>query len=333
VKKILFFLALGCASQILFADEFHLPTANRAIFEKNGGEKYLVGTTGRPWTSGGFGCVRSSGWQFHEGLDIRCIERDKHGEPKDPVLATADGTVAYMNKKVALSNYGNYLILKHHIDGLEIYSLYAHLSEIRPNLKIGSTVKAGEVVATMGRTSNTRERISKERAHVHFELDFFLSDRFVSWHKKNYPGVRDDHGNWNGLNLIGIDPQATLLADHSSGKFNLLHFIQNQPELCRVTVRDTHFSFLTRYAPLLRDNPVAKKQGVAGYELALTFNGLPIEIIPRAASELKGSTKYRLLSVNEKEYQANPCRKLVSKRNGHWELANNGIHLLDLLTY
>ena len=36
--------------------------------------------------------VRSDGWQIHEGLDIRCLQRDKHGEPTDPVMATADGT-------------------------------------------------------------------------------------------------------------------------------------------------------------------------------------------------------------------------------------------------
>ena len=47
-----------------------------------------VGTVGQPWTSGTFGCVRSGGWQMHEGLDIRCLQRDKHGEPLDPVLAT-----------------------------------------------------------------------------------------------------------------------------------------------------------------------------------------------------------------------------------------------------
>ena len=111
--------------------------------------------------SGAFGCVRSGGWQMHEGLDIGCIERDKKGEPKDSVTATADGTVAYMNKKSALSNYGNYLLLRHQIDGLEIYSTYAHLKEIRSDLKIGSTVKAGEAIAVMGRTTNTRLRLSQ----------------------------------------------------------------------------------------------------------------------------------------------------------------------------
>src|SRR5258707_4461618 len=69
------------------AQPFHLPTANLALFEKGGEEKFFVGTTGKNWITGTFGCVRSEGWQMHEGLDIRCLKRDKHGEPSDPILA------------------------------------------------------------------------------------------------------------------------------------------------------------------------------------------------------------------------------------------------------
>ncbi|GIT05772.1 MAG: hypothetical protein CM1200mP29_11830 [Verrucomicrobiota bacterium] len=30
---------------------------------------YFTPTVGRAWPSGTFGCVRSGGWQMHEGLD------------------------------------------------------------------------------------------------------------------------------------------------------------------------------------------------------------------------------------------------------------------------
>src|SRR5580692_11647246 len=91
------------------AQPFQLPTANHAIFEKGGEERYFVPTTGKTWITGTFGCVRSDGWQMHEGLDIKCIQRDRHGEPTDPVMATADGVVAYINNHPALSNYGRYI--------------------------------------------------------------------------------------------------------------------------------------------------------------------------------------------------------------------------------
>src|SRR3954471_15776905 len=97
-------LALSLIGLSVRAEFFHLPTANRAIFDADGGaERFFVGTTGKPWTSGMFGCVRSDGHQFHEGVDIKCLQRDKRGEPIDPVRATADGTVAYINTRANLS--------------------------------------------------------------------------------------------------------------------------------------------------------------------------------------------------------------------------------------
>ena len=170
-----------------FAEPFHLPTANRALFERGHEEKFFVGTAGKPWTSGAFGCVRTEGWQMHEGLDIRCLQRDHRGEPIDPVLATAEGAVAYINTHPGLSNYGNYIVLRHQIEGLEIFSLYAHLREVRAGLRIGQAIKTGEQIAVMGRTSNTRQAISRDRAHVHFELNFLVNERFADWHRSTRP--------------------------------------------------------------------------------------------------------------------------------------------------
>lgn len=316
------------------AQPFRLPTANRYLFDKGAENKFFVPTSGKAWTSGCFGCVRSDGWQMHEGLDIRCLQRDRHGEPADSVMATADGTVVYINTKPALSNYGKYVLLRHMVEGLEVYSLYAHLQSVREGLKAGQNAQTGEVIGIMGRTSNTRESISKDRAHVHFELNFLLNDRFESWHKKTSPGQRNDHGVWNGQNLLGLDPRPIFLSERDLGaSFSLLNFLHSQTALCRVVVRQTDFPWLKRYRPLVRRNPAAEREGVAGYELALNFNGVPFELTPRAASELKSKARFQLLSVNEAEYRQNPCRKLVANRKGRWELANNGLRLLELLTY
>src|SRR6185312_1330158 len=103
--------------------------------------------------------------------------------------------------------------------------------------KAGQTVKAGETIAVMGRTANTHEGISKERAHVHFEINLLVNDRYADWHNKRLSGQRNDHGNWNGLNLNGIDPRLILLEQHRQGtNFSLLHFIRSETELCRVLV-------------------------------------------------------------------------------------------------
>ena len=313
---------------------FRLPTANHALFEPGSEEKFFASTVGKPWTTGTFGCVRSDGRQMHEGLDIKCLQRDSRGEPADRVVATADGAVVYLSTKPSLSNYGNYIVLRHHIGGLEIYSLYAHLKRVREDLKIGQDVKAGETIATMGRTTNTREGISKDRAHVHFELNLFVNDRFSMWYRKAFPRQRNDHGEWNGQNLLGLDPRLILLDEHKPAtNFSVLDFIRKQTELCRVLVCATNFPWLKRYAPLVQPNPLAEGQRVAGYEISLNYNGVPFRLVPRAASELKSKITFQLLCVNEAECRKNPCRRLIVKRGDRWQLAGNGEHLLELLTY
>ena len=295
----------------LNAQEFLLPTANHALFEPNGEERFFQGTAGKPYTSGMFGSVRSDGRQIHEGLDIRCLQRDKQGEPIDPVMASADGTVVYINNRPSLSNYGNYIVVKHEVEGMEIDSLYAHLRTIRDGLHVGQSVKAGEQIAIMGHTSNTKEPITKDRAHVHFELNLFVNERFPEWFKKTSPGERNDHGMWNGQNLNAIDSRLVFLEEQRLGtNFSLVQFLQHETELCRVFVRSTSFPWLKRYAPLIQRNPVAEREGVAGYDIALDFNGVAVRLIPRAASEIASKSKYVLLSVNEAEEQKNPGRKV-----------------------
>jgi murein DD-endopeptidase MepM/ murein hydrolase activator NlpD len=313
---------------------FQFPTANHALYQPGQELKFFAPTTpDRSWTSGGFGCVRDNSQRMHEGLDILHLQTDRRGEPTDPVMATADGTVMYISTHPGLSNYGNYVVVRHVVEGLEIYSLYAHLSAIRPGLHVGEAVRAGEVVATMGRTSSV-ESIGKWRAHLHFELNVFVNDRFAEWFRTASPGERNDHGMWNGQNLNGLDPRLILLGEQAGGhSFSLLNFLRSQTEVCRVLVRATNFPYLRRYPQLILSNPVAQKQGIAGYEVALNYNGVAFALMPRAESEIKGRGKFQLLSVNEAEERANPCRHLVVKRGSRWQLGNEGLRELELLTY
>ena len=82
------------------AQPFHLPTHNQALYEPNGAARYFAPTTASSWPGGVFGCVRSHGYQFHEGIDILPVKRDARGEPADSVFATAAGRVAYLKMRV-----------------------------------------------------------------------------------------------------------------------------------------------------------------------------------------------------------------------------------------
>jgi hypothetical protein len=329
--RALIFILPWATALVAQAQTFILPTPNRALTADGAlSEKYLVGTIGKPWQSGGYGCVRSEGFKMHEGLDIRCTQRDKRGEPIDPVVASAAGTVAYINNKPGLSNYGRYIVIRHNIEGLEICTLYAHLSEIQDGLAIGQTIKQGQRIATIGRSTNTREGISKDRAHLHFEFDFILSDHYAAWHKQYLVGQRNDHGDWNGFNLAAIDPAPILLAASREGtNFSLLKHVQSRKEVCRVLVRDTKFSFLRHYPALIKRRPEVKE--VRSYAITLDFNGAPIELIPYG--EPKSPAKVQLLSVNEPELVEHPCSHLVVTRKGRRQLGNAGEQRVSLLTY
>src|SRR5687768_18441453 len=67
-----------------------------------------------------------------------------------------------------------------------------------------------------------------------------------------------------------------------------------------------------------RRNPVAEREGVAGYELALNYNGVPFQLIPRASSEIKKSDRFQLRSEEHtSELQSRlhlVCRLLLEKK-------------------
>lgn len=313
---------------------FQLPTENKTLLDAGQEGRFFAPTAGRTWEAGQFGCVRSDGLQMHEGIDILALKHDRRGEPLDEVHAAAAGEVAYINRKSGLSNYGNYLVLRHHLDGLEVYTLYAHLREARRDLQVGQKVQAGEVIGGLGRTTNTRSPITKDRAHVHFEINLLINERFPAWLHQHEPGVRDDHGAWNGRNLLGLDPAEVFRQQQRQGAaFSLLEHVRTQEELCKVLVADTHFPWLKRYPRLIRKNPVAEKEGIVAYEVSLNFNGLPYRLTPRARSEIKGNVSTRILSVAEPEFRRHGCRKLIFPRGQSWVLTARGQELIELLTY
>jgi len=310
------------------------PTPNTALLELDGGERFFVGTAGHPWTHGMFGCTRTDGWQMHEGIDIRAAERDSRGEPTDPVFATADGKVAYINTRAGLSSYGIYLVLEHEISGMQVWSLYAHLKEVDSELGIGTEVRSGERIAAMGRTANTRSGISKDRAHLHFEIGFLTHLRFPEWLKKTVRGSRNDHGQFNGQNFLGIDPQILLLSSHRFGdNFDLARFLTAQRELFRVAVRSRPGDWIERYPMLVHDADRLSLESIAGYEIHFDYTGVPVRIYPRAEAGLPSKQRTTLISVDKEEYARNPCRRLVTRRGDQFRLGANGVRLLDLLTY
>ena len=138
--------------------EIHKYSYNNAFYDPRGRttEKMLLKKPlkARPRLSSPFGRRRHPILQyeiFHKGVDLAV--------PKNtPVMAAADGTIEIIGRK---GSYGKYIRIGHK-GGYQ--SAYAHLNGYRQDLKVGSKVKRGEVIAYVGTTGRSTG------PHLHFEV-------------------------------------------------------------------------------------------------------------------------------------------------------------------
>ena len=83
-RLLLAFLLTACAgARAADRVEFTWPTPNPAWAEGRPIGDYLQQAGSGDPESGSYGGVRSGGAQFHEGIDIKCVARDRRGEPTD----------------------------------------------------------------------------------------------------------------------------------------------------------------------------------------------------------------------------------------------------------
>jgi len=309
---------------------FLFPTANRELLKSGGETNFFTPTgPGRPWTGGAFGCVRNSGGRMHEGIDIFCQKRDAKGEPIDKVRASRAGTVVHVSGNVAASNYGKYVVLRHELDGLPVYSLYAHLRSIEEGLAVGDELAAADLIGVLGRTANTREGIVKARAHLHFEIGVWANSNFNGWFDRWYKDGKNLHGNWNGLNLLGLDA-AEILRQADAGRFKLLDHLKSQPVICRVRVHQTKLDWVERFPQLLADEGEGK---ISAWDLDLNFNGVPVRMQPVRGEVKTGGAKYALLEVDAKVRAKYPCSGLVFRKGSRWVFTSKGNRAMDLLLF
>jgi peptidoglycan LD-endopeptidase LytH len=335
MKRVGILMALFLAAAAARALDISLPTANDALLRTGHDAEFFQPTVEGTVESGMFGCVRRKGRRFHEGIDIKCLQRDRRGEPTDPVHAVADGEVAFLNKKPGLSNYGRYVVLRHRWDGVEVFTLYAHLREIADGLVVDQPVKKGQVIGTLGHSTNTREGISTERAHLHFEINFMLNPNFRIWYPKRDPKA-PPFGNFNGLNLAGLDPAAFLRAYAADRKLNFADYLARQPIGFTVLVGARPFPWLSLHPEQVRAasaNPVA-------YEIGATVWGVPVAVWPRSGNEIDPSQLRSLqrglpvlCRVNEAELERGRCREMAKRARHGWQLAQNGREWVEKIIY
>ena len=286
------------------------PTPN-ASFAKGLGYHAFLQKTGpdKDFSSGAFGCVRNNGYKFHEGLDLFPVKSNSQGKAEDSIFAAMDGMVTYLSHKASDSAYGKYIVLEHTQFNPIIYSLYAHLDEISPNLSVGKMVQVAEPIGQMGNTASFR--IPLDRSHLHFEVGIRLSNQFDKWYKRQRFKTPNKHNNYNGYNLVGIDP-IKFYSEYQKKSFRTpAEFFRNLPTVAKVQVMSPKKPFLASRSSALMPSPPAPKL-IKSWICSFGPFGLPTRLEP-SASSFDGTI--RILSYDEK-HDSDFCRKLMVRKHG-----------------
>ncbi|MDD2763912.1 MAG: M23 family metallopeptidase [Opitutaceae bacterium] len=262
------------------------PTPNQAWAEGRSLETFIQPTVSGEPPSGCFGCVRSDGFQFHEGIDIKPVARDRRGEPADRIFAVMAGVVRHVNLRPGESSYGRYIVIEHPGAAPAVYTLYAHLASVMPRIAPGVQVERGQVIAVMGHSAGGYA-IPRDRAHLHFEIGVMATRDFQSWYNWKKFGSPNQHGRWNGMNLMGLDPLDfyNQWRDHRVDNFQD-YFEQMRPQVrLRIATRRIP-DFVQRYPGLLlAPLPVGP---IGGWEIAFDWTGLPFAWRPLLPAEVMG---------------------------------------------
>ena len=290
------------------------PTEHVPVDMQNSFYSLLQPTASKEIQSGNFGCVRSEGTQFHEGIDLRAFSRDARGEAMDIVRAVLPGVIVYTNTNRSKSSYGRYILIEHSDGEIHFLSLYGHLSAIEEGLVRGKSVKAGQKIATMGRSASYS--IPKDRAHLHFEICFRLTDQFQSWYNWKDFDDKNDHGVYNGMNLVGIDP-ATFFEQTQWRYVDRLRSVLESEKTAFTLVVSTRQvpDFVRRY-PALVDG-VVPDRGLAGWKIEFTWYGVPKKWTPLISR--RGRVQEGRLALQQYDKQmvmSGACKSMIRFRNG-----------------
>ena len=96
--------------------------------------------------------------KLHSGIDIV-------GTHHTQILSVADGEVTYAGVQ---SGYGNCVEIKHAVNGVTVYSFYAHLSQI--DVSLGDIVSQGDVIGLEGGAESDPNHGTSTGHHLHFEI-------------------------------------------------------------------------------------------------------------------------------------------------------------------
>ena len=309
------------------APEFRLswPTPNPSFAQGLGYSTFLQKTgPDKAFSSGAFGCVRNNGYKFHEGVDLFPVKRHKSGQAKDQVFSALAGIVTYVNHNSGHSAYGKYIVMEHPNVVPSIYTLYAHLAEISPSIKIGVKMSEAMPLGRMGNSSSFK--IPLIRSHLHFEIGLRLTNQFQAWFDKKGFKTSNRHGNYSGFNLVGIDPLHFFSEYRKKMFLQPLDYLNSLPVILKVRVKSKKPTDFAQRYPSLCPNFNAS---ASSWDCSFGPFGIPVRIEPSLEPKLSSST-FKILSYDLRG-SSKPCRKLVEKTISGYEISEQMQSYLEML--
>lgn len=261
------------------------PTPNPAFANGESIESFVQATASGNVSSGLYGMVRNKGTKFHEGLDLYGIQFNAKKEVLDSIFAVLSGKVVHINDDSSKSRYGKYVVLLHKQEGCKFYSLYAHLNSIDDGVRLNHFVSEGTRLGQMGNSSGGYT-IPKSRAHLHFEIGMQLTNNFQSWFKSQDYETKNWHKNWNGMNLLGVDPLDFYRSIRKNYSVDFKSYLESLPHILAVQVRSNDMPFFIQNNPSFLDTNGLSKSDIAGWEIIIARFGIPIRWKALSDSEL-----------------------------------------------
>lgn len=330
MRRLIFRLLLALLAPLLANANLIWPTPNPAFQNGEPITGFIQPTVSGVAESGLFGCVRNSGSRFHEGLDLYPVKRDRRGEPLDPVYAVLPGKVVHASRVSGYSSYGRYVVIEHDQEVPSYHTLYAHLASVGDGIMPGARIEAGTVIGVMGRSATYT--IPRERAHVHFEIGFRLTDDFQGWYDQQKFGSKNRHGVWNGMNLVSVDPLAFYEGIRSGKVKNLYEHLHRLPAAARIRVYSNKVPDFVENFPALVTKPFQGKTIVA-WDIAFTKYGLPKEWTPRFAEDnLSGQPgEVKVIAYNPTVIESESCRRVLNVSGSKPAIASGTITTIKKL--
>ncbi|MCX8480461.1 MAG: M23 family metallopeptidase, partial [Sediminibacterium sp.] len=112
------------------------------------------------------GFTRNSQTKYHDGLDIKCKNKE------DEIYPMFDGVVVrvkniYKPGDKGDYGYGNYVIIKSEVNGETIFLKYIHLDYVFNDVQVGTPISRGLTLGVCGTTGNAW---NIPNPHVHIQL-------------------------------------------------------------------------------------------------------------------------------------------------------------------